>query len=57
MPICSLLIPGIHTPREPFNLTADANKEGHIRSFLKYHFTFGSQSPSEPLEAHSKTPG
>lgn len=57
MPICSLLIPGIHTPRGPFNLTADANKEGHIRSFLKYHFTFGSQSPSEPLEGHSKTPG
>lgn len=28
MPFCSLLTPGIHIPRGPFNLIADASKEG-----------------------------
>lgn len=43
MHICSLLISGIHILKGPLDLIADANKEGRIRSFPQYHFSFGSQ--------------
>lgn len=44
----------LHTEGAPFNLTADANTEEGSGSFLRFYFSFGTQSPSKTLGERRK---